>query len=626
MKRTRLVACLALASLAVVVGSAACGGSSKTSGFTSDAGGGDDVGTMPGPDGGGGNMDGSVISFGDGTAPPQMLGCSADLHNVIDQNGQVVMMCPANEGCAAGKCVPACTAAAANHGNIGCDFLVATPSFFSDYTYLGGTYYGPCFAVFLANNWGTPMTVTVTRAGAMYDATKFGLIPQAGMPATSWPPVPATGVPPGQVAMLFLEQAPNAQYKCPITPALSQGTAVQGTGTGLAWHIVTGAPVSAYDILPYGGAASFLPGAELLFPTSAWGTNYVAVVPKLGSGTNDSEPGPQWGQVLAVQDNTTVQVVPTVALPGGTGVTAAPANAVTTYTLQAGQFLQWQNPYTFASPGAAPMEMSGSVLSSNNPIAFMSGNGYICLGSSTSTGGGCDSSHQQIPPVSAMGSEYTPAPYTTRRADLQEESIPYRIVGMVNGTTLTYDPPVTGAPTTLKLGQYVDFEATGAFDVKSQDDKHPFYVGQMMPGCQVTSGSQAPGGCIGDEDYVNVMAPAQFLSSYVFFTDPTYATTTFTLVRVKGTKGFSNVTVDCMPTPISGWQPLGSSGKFEWARVDLVRGTTMTGTCQNGPHSARSDGQFGLTVWGVDQYASYGYPAGTNIAAINTVVIPPTPQ
>lgn len=624
MSCTRALLCL-FGVTAFVLGSAACGGTTKSgSGFGEDAGGGDGS-TNVGPDGGGGGTDGSVTSFGDATAPPNTLGCSADLHNVIDANGNVVEMCPADEGCAAGKCVAACTAAAANHGNIGCDFLVATPSFFSDYSYLGGTYYGPCFAVFLANNWGTPMTVAVTRAGAMYDATKFGLIPQAGLPATSWPHVPATGVPPGQVAMLFLEQAPNANYKCPITPALSQGTAVQGTGTGIAWHVVTGAPVSAYDILPYGGASSFLPGAELLFPTSAWGTNYVAVVPKLGSGTNDSDQGPQWGQVLAMQDNTTVQVVPTVALPGGTNVSAAPANTVTTYTLQAGEFLQWQNPYTFMSP-VTPMEMSGTVLQSNNPIAFMSGNGYLCLGSATSTGGGCDSSHQQMPPVSALGSEYTPAPYTTRRADMQEESIPYRIVGMVNGTTLTYDPPVAGAPTTLKLGQYVDFEATGAFDVKSQDNMHPFYVGQMMPGCMVTSGSQAPGGCIGDEDYVNVMAPAQFLSSYVFFTDPTYATTTFTFVRVKAAQGFSDVQVDCMPGPITGWQPLGSSGRFEWARADLVRGTTATGTCTNGPHSAKSSAPFGLTVWGVDQYASYGYPAGTNIAAINTVVVPPTPQ
>src|SRR5262249_1375410 len=38
--------------------------------------------------------------------------------------------------------------------------------------------------------------------------------------------------------------------------------------------------VSAYDILPYGGALSYLPSAELLLPTTAWGTNYVAAGPQ----------------------------------------------------------------------------------------------------------------------------------------------------------------------------------------------------------------------------------------------------------------------------------------------------------------------------------------------------------
>ena len=462
--------------------------------------------------------DSSLIGSGDSTAP--QMGCSPDLHSVTNGSGVVVQTCPADEGCAGGTCVPACQAAGASHGNIGCDFQVATPSFFADYTYSSGTYFSPCFAVFLANNWGTPMTIAVTRSGMTYNATTFGRIPIAGMPESSWTPVPSTGVPPGEVAVLFLEENPSTSFKCPVTPALSTATAVQGTGVGAAWHIVTGAPVSAYDILPYGGASSLLPSAELLFPTSAWGTNYITVVPKLASGGNDSEPGPQWGQILAMTNGTQVKVVPTVALPSGTGVVAAPANAVTTFTLNAGEFIQWQNPYTFAAPGAAPMEMSGSILSSNFPIAFMAGNGYLCLGSSTDTaGGGCDSGHQQIAPVSALGNEYAPAPYTTRRADLMPESLPYRIVGTVNGTTLVYDPPVVGAPITLSLGQYVDFEATGAFDVKSQDAMHPFYLGQMMTGCEVTSGSRPPGGCIGDEEYVNVMPPAQFLSSYVFFTD-----------------------------------------------------------------------------------------------------------
>jgi hypothetical protein len=600
-----------------------CGGQQPTGfGSTGDDGGSDATyGDGGGPGDGNSLFDGNLV--GDSN-PSNTYGCSSDQHQVVDMNGVVVKTCPPDQGCAAGMCEPACKAAGDNHGNIGCDFMVATPSFFADYALGGGVYAGPCYAVFVANNWTTPVKISVSRGGMNYDATQFGLIPVAGQPATSWSHVPAGGVPQGQVAILFMDQNANANFKCPIAAASPSSTAVQGTGRGTAWHITTDAPVSAYDILPYGGASSFLPSAELLFPTTAWGTNYIAVVPKFASGSNSSEPGPHWGQILAVQDNTTVKIVPTVALPSGTNVAAAPANAVTTYTLAAGEFVQWQNPYTFSAPGSQPMEMSGSILQSSAPIAFMGGNGYLCLGSSTSTGGGCDSGHQQIAPVSALAGEYAPAPYTTRRADMMDESLPYRIVGMVNGTTLTYDPPVAGAPSTLKLGQQVDFEGTGAYTVKSQDDKHPFYIGQMMTGCNVTGGSV--GGCLGDEEFVNVMPPAQFLSSYVFFTDPTYQTTTLTFVRVKGAKGFQDVKLDCLAAAVTGWKPVGASTTYEWATVDLIRNGMGNGMCQNGPHSAKSDAPFGITVWGLDSYSSYGYPAGTNVASINTVVIPPNPQ
>lgn len=34
-------------------------------------------------------------------------------------------------------------------------------------------------------------------------------------------------------------------------------------------------------------------------------------------------------------------------------------------------------------------------------------------------------------------------------------------------------------------------------------------------------------------------------------------------------------------------------------------------------------GAFGITVWGTDYYASYCYPAGGNVGAINNVVVSP---
>ncbi|HEX7664424.1 MAG TPA: IgGFc-binding protein [Polyangiaceae bacterium] len=532
--------------------------------------------------------------------------CSGDLQSIVNKNtGAVIQTCPPDQGCAGGTCVAACDAAKASHGTIGCDYMVATPSFYPGIT-------PPCFAIFVANGWSKPTNVTIQRDGSSYDVTQFGRIADVGN-ASSWAAVPSTGIPPGKVAVLFMSADPSSAngtpLTCPITPAVNSGTAVIGTGAGKAWHVVSDVPVTAYDILPYGGASSYLPSAELLLPTTAWGTNYFGIVPYRGS----SEP--QWGQIVATADGTTVQVAPNVNLPGGGTVSAASSGATTSYTLNAGDFIQWSD----------SQEMSGTVISSDKPVGFTGGLGYDCYSSATSSGGGCDSAHQQIPPLNAFGSLYVAPPFATRMASGAPESIPYRIMAAVDGTTLTYDPPVSGAPTTLAAGQVQMFESTTAFVVKSQDDAHPFYLGQIMPGCEVSGGSRGSTGCLGDEEYVNILPPAQFLTKYAFFTDPTYSTTNLVFVRTKMSSGFQDVKLDCLGT-VTGWTPVDAADTYEITNVDIVRDGAPNGSCQNGPQVASSAGAFGVMVWGEDMYASYAYPAGGNVAPINAVVVPPTPR
>jgi hypothetical protein len=97
-------------------------------------------------------------------------------------------------------------------------------------------------------------------------------------------------------------------------------------------------------------------------------------------------------------------------------------------------------------------------------------------------------------------------------------------------------------------------------------------------------------------------------------------------VREKGSNGaFADVQLDCAGT-LSGWQPIGTGGKYEIANIDLIRAFKPQGTCTNGPHTAKSTAPFGLMVWGEDNAASYAYPAGGNVASINTVVVQPMPR
>jgi hypothetical protein len=176
--------------------------------------------------------------------------------------------------------------------------------------------------------------------------------------------------------------------------------------------------------------------------------------------------------------------------------------------------------------------------------------------------------------------------------------------------------------------------------VKSQDAAHPFLLlGYMTGADSVATGSNDQG--YGDPDVVRMVPPSQYLSRYVFFTDPTYPETNLVVVRRAGPSGFADVTLDCAGV-LGGWTPVGSSGQYEFTRTDLVRHDFQPqGNCDNGRHEMTSSQPFGLWIWawggpesqgGVCQpgspnyscYVSYGYPAGEGLAVLNDVTFPPT--
>lgn len=274
---------------------------------------------------------------------------------------------------------------------------------------------------------------------------------------------------------------------------------------------------------------------------------------------------------------TTIDMVPGVDLPAAGTIPVTAANTPLSFTLNAGEYVQWQL--------ATGLDLTGSVIASDKPITFVGGDAYICYSSATSESGGCDSAHQQVPPISAFGSEYVAAPHPNRGA--MPESIWYRFVGAVDGTSLTFDPPIPGGPASIAQGQTIDFQATGSFRVESQDADHAFYVAQTMAGCMFPDNP----GCRGDEDYVMVLPAAQYLSRYVFFSDTSYQTTELVFVREKVDGSFSDVDLACMGT-ITGWTPVGTSGEFEMAQVAIVEEGVSVGGCVNGRHETSSAATF----------------------------------
>jgi hypothetical protein len=565
----------------------------------------------------------TLVPMGGSSSTPSTIKCTPDLRSVVGSDGSIVQECPSDQGCADGECIPACDAAALSGGSIGCEFWAPDPPFFKNGHGLPQD--GPCYAVFVANAWNRPARISVSRAGKTFDVTAFAKLPRGSLPNTQYEPLPATGLPPDEVAVLFLSHRPgtvNAEksLECPVPPALLEDAAVQGSGRGSAFHIISDTPLSAYDILPYGGALSFLPSATLLFPAASWGTNSIAVAPR------SDGLGAQWAMVVAQEDGTKLRVAPQDTLPEGANLPPAPGGQVTEYTLDAGETIQWLD---VALTGVEP---SGAVFESDKPVGLWSGNTYLGVPSATSPQGGFhDAAHQQIPHVKALGNEYVGGGVVTRLPSGEPESVPYRLLGVVDGTVLSWDPAApAGAPLTLAQGQIVDFETTELVAVRSQNDEHPFALTQHMPGTPSTgtiAGCGAPPSeglkCgLGDEDWINLVPAQQFLQRYVFFTDPTYATTNLVIVRSRATDGFEDVTIECLGV-VDGWQPVGNGGKYEVSHVDLIRGNQPVKNCATSRHVATSSGPFGVIVWGTDWASSYGYPAGGNLASINEVVVPP---
>ncbi len=553
--------------------------------------------------------------------------CSIDLHSLVDCDGKVLMECPPNQGCAGTSCVPACQSASENKSTFGCDYYAVTPDVVMDGA-------GACFAAFIVNTWSSPVTLSVDFGGQPLDVSKFAYIPRGTGASTQYQRLAGGVLPAGEIAILFLNRngpwmPPLAlDMNCPvgIDPAIMTGdTAVHGTGRGRAFHIGTTAPVVAYDIYPYGGGRSAVTSATLLLPTSSWDTNYVSVDAYGGSVSIPGLPLP--GPVMAIvaqANGTTVTIRPSMGLDGnpGAGIPSTPAGVPATYSLARGEVLQF----------AQGTQLAGGVLQSNLPIGLWGGASSLGIVSCCA-----DSAHQQIPPVRALGHTYVGVRYRNRY-DGVNESVPWRLVGVVAETKLAWEPArPPGAPASLDLGQVAEFSAPGPFLVHSQDGEHPFYMAAYMTGAGSFDPNENDGR--GDPEFVNMIPSTEFLSRYVFFTDPTYPETDLVVVRQRGKTGFAPVSLDCAGE-LGGWQPVDPAGRFEFTRFDLVRGNfEPQGKCDNGRHEMTSPIPFGVTVWGWGsaatgvqgkgfntQYASYAYPAGAGVKPVNSVVVPPVPR
>jgi len=170
-----------------------------------------------------------------------------------------------------------------------------------------------------------------------------------------------------------------------------------------------------------------------------------------------------------------------------------------------------------------------------------------------------------------------------------------RIIATAPNTTLTYDPPQTGAPTTIaNPGDFVEIDnTTASFQITASDK---VLVAQYMEG-------QDAGGGTGDPSEFLAVPIEQFRTDYMFHAPTNYDANFVDITMPMG----AIITLD--GAPITPPTAIGGTG-FGLSRV-LMLGNGPGG---DGNHSMTGTQPFGIIVYG--QYTSYAYPGGLDLKII----------
>jgi len=346
-----------------------------------------------------------------------------------------------------------------------------------------------------------------------------------------------------------------------------------------AYRLRSDQPVTVYQYNPLqytaSGQYTYTNDAALLLPVNTWTGNYRVVSRWAWSGY------PGLYAVTASEDNTTV-----VLTPSATGVLVQPgfgvnANGTGTVILQAGDVLQ------VMSDSGASVDLTGTLITADKPVQVIGG--HVCTNIPAGTVA-CDHLEETMPPLETVGYQYLVTAPLISATNTKAQFV--RVIATAANTSIVYDPPQAGAPTTLtNPGDWFEHGPTAA-DFKITADQ-PVMVGQYMQGRAASVEDT------GDPALTLAVAVFQYRYSYLFHAPTNYDANYVNITAPTG----STVTLD--GATVSGWTAIGASG-YEIARVPL----SNTG---NGNHSVDSDHPAGVSVYGYGWATSYWYPGGLNL-------------
>jgi hypothetical protein len=310
--------------------------------------------------------------------------------------------------------------------------------------------------------------------------------------------------------------------------------------------------------------------AYLGLPTNILGTEYL----NLGYENTNIINATQFG-VVATLDNTTVSVTPSVA--AGSGRAAGIAYDI---TLNRGQT------YQLAATGSAPTDLSGSIITADQPVAVFGGHrcANIPFGNVA-----CDHIVEQLPPVSTWGNSFVTFPLATR---INGDT--FRVMAAQDNTNVLINNLVVAS---LNRGELFETVLSAASVITANN---PILVAQY-------SNSTSFDNVTSDPFEVIVPPFEQFLAGYTVSTPASGFAINFVNV-VASQAGVGAISIDGVLIPAADYTPIPGSN-FSGVAVAVAIGS----------HTLSGPTPFGLTSYGFANADSYGYPGGLGLAAISNL-------
>jgi PKD repeat protein len=337
-------------------------------------------------------------------------------------------------------------------------------------------------------------------------------------------------------------------------------------------HVAAGADVVVYGL----NRTKYTTDAYLAQPADTTGTRYRVMSYGGVSGSEFS--------VVATANNTTVSVTPTEPVPGH-------PKGESSYTVK----LDLGEAYELQVPSG---DLTGTLVTADRPVAVFGG--HYCAFVPPEAGF-CDHLVEQLLPTDRWGQRFVTAPLQGRSADT------IRILADRDGTTVRIASDGTTDQVTLDAGQAHEFRTGKPVTI---DADHGVLVAQYSNGSQFDNTVSDP--------FMVVIPPfEQYFTSYVVAAPDSGFRDNF-LNLVVPSDGVSSVTLDGQPIEGSSFRAIPGSG-YSAAGVRVEPGT----------HRVKSALPVGVTVYGFDDYDSYGYTGGAGagaIAAVRKLTVTPDSQ